>query len=807
MQKLRSPLAMGQRVEVRGDVWLVGRREQFEECAVVTLRGAGEENLGSTLRVVTPFEKLKPVRVPVRMRQAKRQTVFRTAAHAVARAHGWSAPWTAAGAQIDLLAWQLEPAMAAVAGRTRILLADEVGLGKTIQSGLILTELRARGLIGRTLILAPASLREQWAAELQDRFRVEPQVLDHASLAALVTSLPVGVNPWATAEIAVSSIDLVKRPEVRLAIDAVPIDLLIVDEAHHLKSNTERGALVADLATRVPWVVLVTATPHSGDERQFSFLRRIGAGGNGDDLLVFRRTAVQIGRQQSRRERFHAVEATVTEQTLLTETVAYASAVWHHQSHGLPHGPMVASVICRRAVSCAYALVRTLERRTQLLRSRGGSESPLPELPWLETDGADDLPSDEILGAPGLADTNLELAWIERLIGLAKQIGHRGAKFNRVQRLLCRTSEAAIVFSEYRDTLVALESCLARRCTLATLNGAMSPRERREAVERFVSGNARVLLATDAAGEGLNLQARCRLVLNLELPWNPVRLEQRIGRVDRLGQTRRVHAHHLYYRDSYEGTVLVRLCRRIDRAASEMPGSASTDDVIASDIFGDHTAIEKPLHQAHPTHQTDSTHQTYPTNVETLQLARRAAALAFAPGGRFRHHAGPVCTASTPGSRCARSVALLFAADIYDASGRLIAREVVPIHTRVSAMPVLNRETVRHLTSKLATAQQVQRVLSETLRARVALATTEVAQTRNAFRARLDAILNTLESPRPVMFQGSLFDRRAEREARASSAAASELCAHLRWRRAALAGLHDLHAEPRLVAAWVARSE
>jgi hypothetical protein len=150
---------------------------------------------------------------------------------------------------------------------------------------------------------------------------------------------------------------------------------------------------------------------------------------------------------------------------------------------------------------------------------------------------------------------------------------------------------------------------------------------------------------------------------------------------------------------------------------------------------------------------------------------------------------------------------LLFAADIYDVSGRLVAREVVPIHTRVGPTPVLNRQAVRHLTSKLATARTVQRVLGETLRARVAVATAEVAQTHKAFRARLDAILNTLESPRPVMFQGALFDRRVEREARASSAAASELCAHLRWRRAALAGLHDLHAEPRLVAAWVVRSE
>ena len=194
--------------------------------------------------------------------------------------------------------------MAAIGGRTRFLLADEVGLGKTIQCGLILTELRARGLIGRTLILAPASLREQWAAELRDRFRLETQVLDHASLAALVASLPVGVNPWATTEIAVSSIDLVKRPEVRLAIDAVPIDLLIVDEAHHLKADTDRGALVAELATRVPWVVLATATPHSGDDREFAFLRQLGALGPVDDLLVFRRTAVQIGRRRSRRDGF-----------------------------------------------------------------------------------------------------------------------------------------------------------------------------------------------------------------------------------------------------------------------------------------------------------------------------------------------------------------------------------------------------------------------------------------------------------------------------------------------------------------------
>jgi hypothetical protein len=133
-----------------------------------------------------------------------------------------------------------------------------------------------------------------------------------------------------------------------------------------------------------------------------------------------------------------------------------------------------------------------------------------------------------------------------------------------------------VVFTEYRDTLAALESAVADRRKTATLHGGQTPHERRTALDAFASGEADLLLATDAGSEGLNLQSRCRLVINLELPWSPTRLEQRIGRVDRIGQSRAVHAINLFAAGTAEGTVLAALLRRFDRIhASEIEVAAS----------------------------------------------------------------------------------------------------------------------------------------------------------------------------------------------------------------------------------------
>lgn len=133
-------------------------------------------------------------------------------------------------------------------------------------------------------------------------------------------------------------------------------------------------------------------------------------------------------------------------------------------------------------------------------------------------------------------------------------------------RLLRRASEPAIVFTEYRDTLERVATVLdSLRPVL--LHGGLTPSERRESLRQFTSGAAQVLLATDAASEGLNLHERCRLVINLELPWTPLRLEQRVGRVERIGQTRRVHALHLLAAGTAEESNVARLLRRTDRAS------------------------------------------------------------------------------------------------------------------------------------------------------------------------------------------------------------------------------------------------
>ena len=275
MQKLRA-VRSGQHVIVRDEPWLVVQNEAFQEASLVTLRGVSAENLGETLRVLAPFDTVHAGQTRAPIRRGTRREALTAAAAAIAEATPWSDTWTAASARIDLRPWQLEPALAVIHGATRVLLADAVGLGKTIQALLIVTELVARGMARRVLVLTPASLRDQWAGEASQRFGLTATVFDHATLAASASMLPIGINPWSTAALIVSSIDLVKRGDVRSSLDAVAFDVLIVDEAHHLTPATDRAAVVADLAARTPWLVLLSATPHTGDDAAFRFLCGLG---------------------------------------------------------------------------------------------------------------------------------------------------------------------------------------------------------------------------------------------------------------------------------------------------------------------------------------------------------------------------------------------------------------------------------------------------------------------------------------------------------------------------------------------------
>jgi hypothetical protein len=283
---------------------------------------------------------------------------------------------------------------------------------------------------------------------------------------------------------------------------------------------------------------------------------------------------------------------TATERAMHERLREYASAVWRERGARSAAACLAMTVLLKRAASSAWALRRSVEHRLDLL---GGSEVP-PAHPVLPFPGPDDGDTDAAdaavpaaLAEPGLAEPARELQWLARLAELAAVAAAGETKLTRLLTLLRRAGEPAIVFTEYRDTLEAAVRALARAGPIAVLHGGLPRLERREAERAFTTGAAHVLLATDAASEGLNLHGRCRLVINLELPWNPVRLEQRIGRVDRIGQQRRVHAIHMVGRDTAESYVLGRLVARVRTIRDAIGGDDVTgmaDTELAAGALG-----------------------------------------------------------------------------------------------------------------------------------------------------------------------------------------------------------------------------
>jgi superfamily II DNA or RNA helicase len=511
----------------------------------------------------------------------------------IAAAHRDDSLRGAADAAIDLLDYQLEPAIACAQGATRLLLADEVGLGKTIQAGLILADLRTRDESARALILCPAGLCAQWRHELDARFRIPADIVDRTAMRRLQGSA-ADAGPWEQVMVAVASTDFVKRPEVLRSMEDARWDLLVLDEAHLCALAPERAAAVNWLARRARRVVLMTATPHPGEPGAFESLCRIGHLPGEGPALLFRRTRAELGVVSGRRCRVLSVTPSPPERRLHTLLERYTSLVWKVAPEGRSHAnARLAMVVLRkRAASGVPSLLASLARRLRWLANSGEAAPPQLQLPFDDGDEPDDSDDEPglALSAPGLADVEAERRMLQRLVELARNACALDAKSRALLRLLRRVREPTIVFTEYRDTLAHLaEAC---RCgwTVAVIHGGMDRTARAEAVGAFNRGGASLLLATDAAAHGLNLQSRCRLVVSLELPWNPVRLEQRIGRVDRIGQQRTVHAVHMVARHTGEEEVLARLAVRIERARAALgsvadPLGAPSEAEVAEAVF------------------------------------------------------------------------------------------------------------------------------------------------------------------------------------------------------------------------------
>jgi len=559
-------LHVGELVHARRDRWRVVDTKAFDGCQLITMAGATAANYGVERRLLAPFDAIE--RVPSshaprlvgagRWRRALRDLLHRGAPGELR---------ATVTANIDLLPHQLQPALAVVRGLgCRLLLADDVGLGKTIEAGAIVAELRMRGAADRVLILTPPGLREQWAQELLHRFDIRADIVDFRGVRERIATLRPGLNPWTTWPVAIASVDYVKRPEVLRAVVARPWDVVIVDEAHRVANDGDRHDAVASIASHAGYVILLTATPHSGDTQAFESLCGIGA--LDDRLLVFRRTRRALTSAVERRAHRLLVRSSTAERRMHARLTDFERAVHAERGDADRDAWIALAVLRKRAFSSAQAFNLSIARRLQTLAPAAvaPAQLPLPLDEYGELDGADDAPPWQAV--LGLQDVDRERRLLTSMSAAAAAAAGRETKLAALGRLLRRIDEPLIVFTEYRDTLAHVARSIQE--PVSVLHGGLTRYERAAALRAFTEGRRRILLATDAAGEGLNLHQSCRIVINLELPWNPMRLEQRIGRVDRIGQRRTVHAFHLVATGTGEEQLLAELRERIAHAQTEI---------------------------------------------------------------------------------------------------------------------------------------------------------------------------------------------------------------------------------------------
>jgi superfamily II DNA or RNA helicase len=504
-------------------------------------------------------------------------------------------------ASVIPLPHQLRALARAIEGdRVRYLLADEVGLGKTIEAGLILRELKLRGRVRRCLVVAPKGLVTQWVAEMRVHFGEEFRLLIPGEFSAY-RSIAGEENLWRACDQVVCPMDAVKPLDGRRGwsreqvaaynrerfedLIAAGWDLVIVDEAHRLGGSTEQVArfkLGQGLAEAAPYLLLLSATPHQGkteafhrlvsllDERAFPDAasvtrervqpyvirteKRRAIDAQGQPLFQPRQTRlIPIAWEEQHREQRLLYEA-------ITEYVreGYNQALVEKRSYI----GFLMLLMQRLVTSSTRAIRTTLERRLEVLKEPEEQLSLFPELTeeWLDLDAQEQL--DTLLRAR-LKATRNEQVEVQLLLRAARACEARGpdakaeALLDWVYGLQQEETDPALkllVFTEFVPTQEMLRDFLTERgFSVVCLNGSMGMEERQRVQEAFAR-EARVLISTDAGGEGLNLQF-CHVVVNYDIPWNPMRLEQRIGRVDRIGQRHAVRALNLVLKGTVEHRV------------------------------------------------------------------------------------------------------------------------------------------------------------------------------------------------------------------------------------------------------------
>jgi len=535
--------------------------------------------------------------------------------------------------QVDLLPHQVDAVYKHILPlpKVRFLLADDPGLGKTIMAGLLLKELKARGAVKRVLIVVPAHLQDQWRREMRDWFREDFTLLDRGLAEQLRSDDFLERNPQI-----ITSLDFAKREPYPQLLSRRHWDLVIFDEAHKLSAakwgrgekRTQRYELGVVLAHAATHLLLLTATPHKGDHfayykiiellepylfaNEMHLLEVSGAQGL---PFVLRRSKEQVtdleGKKLFKKREVSSLKVALSpaEYELYKAVTAYVQK-WYRRVAGTRDRRsrnigFALVVLQRRLASSLMAIRESLKRRkSKLLALLDRWEAARDEGFDLPLDGEDEEPEDftdyerarleekreGLTAAESPEELRDEIEQLDRLIRLALE-AERTAQEAKIEQLrgLVETrlkkdhAEKLLVFTEFKDTLYGLVKRFREwGYDVATIHGDMTLDERIEQERRF-RDEAQVMVATDAAGEGLNLQF-CRLMVNYDLPWNPNRLEQRMGRIHRYGQRRDCYVFNMLYPQTREGQILNTLLEKLNEMREQLGDSVY--DVVGTLLEG-----------------------------------------------------------------------------------------------------------------------------------------------------------------------------------------------------------------------------
>jgi superfamily II DNA or RNA helicase len=554
-------------------------------------------------------------------------------------------------------------------GRLRFLLAHDPGAGKTIMAGLLMKELKLRGALDRVLVVCPAPLTLQWQDEMRSRFEETFEIVN----AELGRNTLAG-NPWQRFSQIITSLDFVKQPAVAEAALRVPWDLVIIDEAHKCSAQrfgaevkkTLRYAFAEAVSRQTDRLLLMTATPHQGNADQFElFLRLLDedqfVGLDLDREMIALDESPWFSRRIKEELRDFDGRPLFTRRTVLTQPFELRrteldlyEAVTDYINTFLPRQSgrrrtsvaLARSVLQRRLASSLGAIEATLVKRhrrfTDLLeelarlpsvaREKRMREMRLlevdPEIDSDDTDAEDeDRIAEQATVVERLEDLRLEVSRLAELIAQTRTVRGAGeeAKLTALKQCLERSElreledgrGKLLIFTEYRATQDYLADQLkALGFSITTIHGGMDAQRRKNAQIEFQT-DRQICIATEAAGEGINLQF-CHLMINYDIPWNPNRLEQRMGRIHRIGQKFDVTVFNFVAQNTVEGRILLRLLAKLDEIRRAM-GSDRVFDVIGTLLKLNGVNLEEMLREAA---YSPTSVEAYEAQIEAISEAR-----------------------------------------------------------------------------------------------------------------------------------------------------------------------------------------